>query len=203
MEVTGAISVWTVLGIRSSAIARRSATSCLARYMSVPQENSTHIMERLSELLLRTRRTPGSPFTALSMGNVTYCSTSPAEKPPASLIMSTVGAFNSGKMSTGISESLYPAAKSIRPAMISTTVEFLMEKAIRRWSILVFLSGYGRNGGRPLASGRRRQASVRKHRQVQPHPLPLSHCKPPSICRHSGRDRPGRERPRPDCAGFA
>ncbi len=48
------------------------------------------------------RRTPGIPFTAASIGKVTYCSTSSAASPAASVITTTVGAFSSGKTSTGI-----------------------------------------------------------------------------------------------------
>jgi hypothetical protein len=70
--------------------------------MSVPQSNSTHTSDSPIELLLRRRRTPGKPLTELSTGKVTYCSTSSAAKPPASVRITTVGAFNSGNTSTGI-----------------------------------------------------------------------------------------------------
>src|ERR671925_78362 len=42
-------------------------------------------------LAVRTRRTPGRPFIAVSMGKVTFCSTSSAANPGASPITTTVG----------------------------------------------------------------------------------------------------------------
>jgi hypothetical protein len=60
------------------------------------------MIERLMADPLRTRRTPGSPLRDVSIGKVTYCSTSSAASPPASAMMITVGAFSSGNTSTGV-----------------------------------------------------------------------------------------------------
>ena len=70
--------------------------------MSVSQSNSTHTTEKPVVDEERTRRTPVAPLTAVSMGNVTSCSTSSAAMPPASVMTTTVGAFRSGKTSTSV-----------------------------------------------------------------------------------------------------
>ena len=69
--------------------------------MSIPQSNSTYAIESPMALEVRTRRTPGIPFTADSRGKLTYCSTSSAASPGASVITTTVGTFSSGNTSTG------------------------------------------------------------------------------------------------------
>ena len=68
--------------------------------MSVPHSNSTQTTEKPVVDEERTRRTPVAPFTAVSMGKVTSCSTSSAAMPLASVMTTTVGAFRSGKTST-------------------------------------------------------------------------------------------------------
>ena len=65
--------------------------------MSVSQSNSTHTTEKPVVDEERTRRTLVAPLTAVSMGKVTNCSTS-----PASVMTTTVGAFRSGKTSTSV-----------------------------------------------------------------------------------------------------
>ena len=70
---------------------------------------------------LRTRRTPGRPAVAVSNGNVTVCSTSSAASPGLSAITTTVGAFSSGKTSTGIVPTRQVAASSSSAAPTSTT----------------------------------------------------------------------------------
>ena len=50
----------------------------------------------------RTRVTPGVPAIAISMGKVTIRSTSSGERPPASVITTTLVLLRSGKTSTGM-----------------------------------------------------------------------------------------------------
>ena len=92
-----------------------SETICLAMYISVDQSNSTHTTEKPAVDDERTRLTPVAPFTAVSIGNVTSCSTSSAAMPLASVITTTVGAFRSGKTSTSVLWAVNP------PSMISAT----------------------------------------------------------------------------------
>ena len=92
----------TLSGKSSSTVANFSDTICRARYMSVSQSNSTHTTEKPVVDEERTRRTWVAPFTAVSMGNVTSCSTSSAAIPLASVITTTVGAFRSGNTSTSV-----------------------------------------------------------------------------------------------------
>ena len=70
--------------------------------MSVPQSNSTQTTEKPVVEDERTRLTPVAPFTAVSIGKVTSCSTSSAAIPPASVMMTTVGALRSGNTSTSV-----------------------------------------------------------------------------------------------------
>ena len=70
--------------------------------MSVPQSNSTHTTENPVVDEERTLRTPVAPFTEVSMGKVTNCSTSSAAIPSASVITTTVGALRSGNTSTSV-----------------------------------------------------------------------------------------------------
>ncbi|MPN44188.1 hypothetical protein SDC9_191749 [bioreactor metagenome] len=66
------------------------------------QLNSTQTTEKPLVEEERTLLTPIEPFTAVSMGKVTSCSTSSAAIPLASVIITTVGAFKSGKTSTSV-----------------------------------------------------------------------------------------------------
>jgi sulfite exporter TauE/SafE len=50
----------------------------------------------------RTRRTPGAPFNAVSIGKVTRLSMSSGAMPCASVTTVTVGAVRSGNTSTGV-----------------------------------------------------------------------------------------------------
>jgi hypothetical protein len=70
--------------------------------MSAPQSNSTKTMDSPTEETERTRVTPGRPFTAVSIGKETSCSTSSGAKPSASVMRVTVGLLRSGKTSTGM-----------------------------------------------------------------------------------------------------
>ena len=79
---------------------------------------------------LRTRRVPGRPLTAVSIGKVTLSSTSSAANPPASVITTTVGALSSGKTSTGMFLLLSPAKTSSRPAKTTTREDWRREKAM-------------------------------------------------------------------------
>ena len=83
--------------------------------MSVSQSNSTHTTEKPVADDERTRRTCVAPLTAVSMGNVTSCSTSSAAMPLASVITTTVGALRSGKTSTSVCPVMY-----IPPTVSST-----------------------------------------------------------------------------------
>ena len=86
-------------------------------------ERNLTVLDKPIALAERARRTPETPLTAVSMGKVTYCSTSSAESPPASVMMTTVGALSSGKTSTGILGRRYsarpttstPASRTKRP----------------------------------------------------------------------------------------
>ena len=70
-------------------------------FISVPQSNSTQMVESPWMEFDRTRLTPEAPFTAVSMGKVTSASTSTGAMPCASVRMVTVGAVRSGNTSTG------------------------------------------------------------------------------------------------------
>ena len=61
----------------------------------------------------RTRRTPFTPFKAVSIGYDTSFSTSSGAIPGASVITVTVGAFKSGKTSTVVLETVYNPADTI------------------------------------------------------------------------------------------
>ena len=80
----------------------RSETIWRARYMSVPQSNSTQTTDNPMAVDERTRRTPEAPLTALSIGKVTSVSTSSGAIPWALVITVTVGAVRSGNTSTGM-----------------------------------------------------------------------------------------------------
>src|SRR5687768_3110855 len=111
--------------------------------MSVPQSNSTYTIDKLIALPLRTRRTPDRPLTAVSIGSVTFCSTSSADSPPASVRITTVGAFSSGNTSTGMRGTWYADRATTATARSSTSAGFLSENAISRLSI----------SGQPYLSG--------------------------------------------------
>ena len=99
-ETTGAISQETPSGSASRTRARRSKTAKRARSRSAFQSKSTHTKERLPPELERMVETPGMPFTAVSTGMVTSCSTSSAVRPPASVWIVTRGTEMSGNTST-------------------------------------------------------------------------------------------------------
>ena len=58
-----------------------SATVWRACAMSMPHSNSTHTTEIPTAVAERTRRTPPAPFKALSIGKVTWASTSVGAMP--------------------------------------------------------------------------------------------------------------------------
>jgi hypothetical protein len=64
------------------------------------------------------------------MGKLTNCSTSSAAYPPASVMITTCGAYSSGKTSAGILGIIIPATSINTPAKTKTTAELLSEKAI-------------------------------------------------------------------------
>jgi hypothetical protein len=89
--------------------------------MSVPQSNSTHTTEMPTAVADRTRRTPEAPFMALSIGNVTSCSSSSGAMPWPSVRIVTVGAVRSGKTSIGICRAVYaPATNSTTDSPITS-----------------------------------------------------------------------------------
>ena len=96
------VGVPTFAGKLSLITANFSEVIWRARYMSVPQLNSTHTTENPVVEEERTRRTSVAPLTAVSTGKVTRRSTSSEAMPGASVIITTVGAFRSGNTSTSI-----------------------------------------------------------------------------------------------------
>ncbi len=103
MEDCGpSVGLPTLAGNDSLTTASFSLTICRARYISVSQSNSTQTTENPFVEEERTRRTPVAPFTAVSTGKVTSCSTSSAAIPFASVMMTTVGALRSGNTSTSV-----------------------------------------------------------------------------------------------------
>ena len=134
---TGAL---TPSGICSPTAASFSLTIWRARYISVPQSNSTQTTEKPWVDCDLTRRTPVLPFTAVSIGKVTSCSTSSAAIPPASVIMTTVGALRSGKTSTSVLLVEYSPAMTSRTAATRTSILFSSENLIILFSIIYNLS---------------------------------------------------------------
>ncbi len=104
-----------------------SETICLARKMSIPQSNSTQTKEYPYIEDERTRRTLVAPLTAVSTGKVTSRSTSSADIPCASDIITTVGAVRSGNTSMSVRLALQspPAITSAAPS--STSRRFFSE----------------------------------------------------------------------------
>ena len=101
MEVCGASTGFSTFSGSCEAIMESfSLTICLALYISVPQSNSTQMMDMPKDEVERTRRTSVAPFIAVSIGNDTSFSTSSAAMPWASIRITTVGAVRSGKTST-------------------------------------------------------------------------------------------------------
>ena len=98
-----------------------SATTCRASRMSVPHSNSTQTTEMPTAVADRTRRTPAAPLTEVSMGNVTWLSTSVGAMPSASVMTVTVGAVRSGKTSTGIRTAVKPPKTVNRTAVTRIT----------------------------------------------------------------------------------
>ncbi len=79
-----------------------SETICRADGIPVPQSNSTVTTDRPTLEIDRTRRTPGAPFKAVSIGKVTRLSTSTGDMPCASVTTVTDGAVRSGNTSTSM-----------------------------------------------------------------------------------------------------
>ena len=99
------------------------------------QSNSTHTTENPVVEDERTRRTPVAPFTAVSIGKVTSCSTSSAAIPPASVITTTVGALRSGNTSTSVCQAVYVPPTSRSTDATNTNNRFCNEKRIILFSI--------------------------------------------------------------------
>ena len=113
-DAAGAITGAAMSGGREArASCSFSATICRARWASVPQANSTVTIDRPILVAERTRRTPGAPLSAASIGKLTWASTSTGAMPWASVTTVTVGAVRSGNTSTGVrSVSMPPQASS-------------------------------------------------------------------------------------------
>ena len=94
------------------------------------QSNSTHTTEKPAVDEERTRRTPVAPFTAVSMGNVTSCSTSSGAMPEASVMTTTVGALRSGKTSTSMRQAVHVPMQSRSTLKNSTIGRLRREKAM-------------------------------------------------------------------------
>ncbi len=120
--------------------AMRSETICRARYMSVPQSNSTHTAEKPVVEVERTRRTPVEPLTEVSIGYVTSFSTSSGAMPGASVMTTTVGALRSGKISTSLRRRMTVPKTSTRTMRMTTVSRLLSEKRIILLSIAVELT---------------------------------------------------------------
>ena len=80
----------------------RSWTSCRAPISSVPSWKIITTDDRPSTDFERSVRRSGTPFIAFSSGTVTRLSTSPVERPGASVWISTSGGANSGNTSSGV-----------------------------------------------------------------------------------------------------
>ena len=106
--------------------------------MSVPQSNSTHTTEKPLVDCERTRRTPVLPLTAVSIGNVTSCSTSSVAIPPASVMMTTVGALRSGNTSTSVLLVEYSPPITSSTDATNTSILFSSENLIILFSIVLF-----------------------------------------------------------------
>src|SRR5688572_19972233 len=133
--------------------------------MSSPQSNSTHTSDSPIALALRTARTPGRPLTELSIGNVTFCSTSSAARPGDSVSTTTVGAFSSGNTSTGMRGTWKPAKTSTPSASRSTASGCRSDHAISwRNMLLVVVRVEGAVGVEVAALAGRSRA--REHQLV-------------------------------------
>ena len=80
----------------------RAAAPVIDRLNEIEQQRYGQTTEKPLVEDERTRRTLVAPFTAVSTGKVTNCSTSSAAIPFASVIITTVGAFKSGNTSTSV-----------------------------------------------------------------------------------------------------
>jgi hypothetical protein len=84
------------------AVASFSVTTWRACVVVMSHSNSAHTREMPTAELERTRLSPGLPWSACSMGNVTRRSTSSGASAFASVTIVTEGADSSGNTSTGI-----------------------------------------------------------------------------------------------------
>ena len=149
----------------SSTSARRSATVWRAMYISVDQSNSTLTTEKPVDDADRTRRTPVAPFMAVSTGNVTIVSTSSGAIPGASVMMVTVGAFRSGKISTSVLTSTMQPATSMMAERITTLRRLISDQCMILLSMSEKFSGYV-NDLRELLR-RHRQGARPSHRNIR------------------------------------
>ena len=105
----------------ASAILTRSDTIWRASHGSVPSLKMTVTAETAVRLTERISSSPGTPFIAISMGKVRYCSTSSGDSPGALVRMATCVFVTSGTASIdrrGIDAS---AAAKIAAQIASTT----------------------------------------------------------------------------------
>src|SRR5438552_1961147 len=97
----------------------------------------------------RTRRTPGAPFSADSIGTVTKGSISVGAMPRPSTRMVTVGAVRSGRTSKGTVEIAYPPQTRRATASAITAARLRRDQRIRASIMIgvllyVVLNGRGR-----------------------------------------------------------
>ena len=102
--------------------ASRSATSWRALSSFVPGLNSSTTCDSWMTDLERIVSRPSMPASDCSIGTVTSCSTSSADRPMQIVWISTFGGANSGKTSTGIART-WAAPKIIMPAASATTMK--------------------------------------------------------------------------------
>ena len=123
----GASTGVTSSGSDSPRVTIFSDTIWRARKTSIPQSNSTQTKEYPYMEVERTRRTLVAPLTAVSTGKVTRRSTSSADIPWASDIITTVGAVRSGKTSMSVlfAHQIPPTTTSTAPS--STSRRFFRE----------------------------------------------------------------------------
>ena len=102
--------------------ASRSATSWRASSSFVPGLNSSTTCESWMTDFERIVSRPSMPASDCSIGTVTSCSTSSADRPMQIVWISTFGGANSGKTSTGMA-CTWAAPKIIRAAASATTMK--------------------------------------------------------------------------------
>ena len=104
-----------------SASLSRSLTICRANQTSTPSRNTTVTAETAVRLIDRISSTRGTPFMAVSIGNVRYCSTSSGERPDALVRIDTCVLVTSGTASIDRSRTDASANANAAAQIASTT----------------------------------------------------------------------------------